>query len=200
MKSVLHTAQAESQRQAGNLHTPGPWEADPVTDPDAYFSDVNILRDDGLAVAVAVQNGDIAPHQARANAHLIAAAPDLLRAVKMMMKALKGDASVSYALTEGRRAVTKAILSDGALGAPREAVEADSDMPSKAAYQAQRQALVKAREGLRRFANFDPPRDLYETDSVMRRIAVVRAEDMICARDALAEVEAALALIGEDDG
>ena len=57
-------------------HTPGPWLAKPHD--DEFFKDVNILKDDGLACAVALAQGDITEDAAKANANLIAAAPDLL--------------------------------------------------------------------------------------------------------------------------
>lgn len=58
--------------------TPGPWVVTPKD--GGIFHDVNVCREDGLAVAVAVDNGDISPETALANAKLIAAAPDLLAA------------------------------------------------------------------------------------------------------------------------
>ncbi len=63
-------------------HTPGPWHVDPKAAEESFFEDVSILRHDGLAVAVAVHNGDIIPPEPEANARLIAAAPDLLEALK----------------------------------------------------------------------------------------------------------------------
>lgn len=59
-------------------HTPGPWHVDPKAPEESFFEDVSILRHDGLAVAVAVHNGDVLPPEPEANARLIAAAPDLL--------------------------------------------------------------------------------------------------------------------------
>lgn len=63
-------------------HTPGPWHVDPKAPEESFFEDVSILRHDGLAVAVAVHNGNILPPEPEANACLIAAAPDLLDALK----------------------------------------------------------------------------------------------------------------------
>ena len=60
-------------------HTSGPWVAKPLN--DEFFKDVNILNDDGLACAVALVQGDITEDVAKANANLIAAAPDLLAAL-----------------------------------------------------------------------------------------------------------------------
>lgn len=67
----------------GEKHTPGPWHVDP-TAPEAYYQDVNVLRHSGLAVAVALHNGDIAPAEVEANARLIAAAPALLEALQAL--------------------------------------------------------------------------------------------------------------------
>lgn len=63
-------------------HTAGPWRAVPAE--DSFFRDVNILQADGLAVGVALQNGDILPSQAERNGHLFAAAPDLYEALKTL--------------------------------------------------------------------------------------------------------------------
>lgn len=63
-------------------HTPGPWHLDTKTAVESYFDDVNVLRDDGLAVAVALHNGNIAPEETMANGKLIAAAPVMLAALK----------------------------------------------------------------------------------------------------------------------
>ncbi|TLX12106.1 hypothetical protein [Rhizobium sp. MHM7A] len=63
-------------------HTPGPWHVDPKSPEESFFEDVNVLRHDGLAIAVCVHNGDILPPEPEANARLIAAAPDLLEALK----------------------------------------------------------------------------------------------------------------------
>ena len=69
----------------GEKHTPGPWHVDP-TAPEAYYQDVNVLRHSGLAVAVALHNGDIAPAEVEANARLIAAAPDLLEVAMRILE------------------------------------------------------------------------------------------------------------------
>ena len=55
-------------------HTPLPWTAQPSD--DEYFLDCNIVRADGLAVAVALVNGDITKAEADKTGRLIAAAPD----------------------------------------------------------------------------------------------------------------------------
>ena len=68
-------------------HTPGPWHVDPKAPEESFFEDVSILRHDGLAVAVAVHNGDIIPPEPEANARLIAAAPELLLALHELLEA-----------------------------------------------------------------------------------------------------------------
>jgi len=56
-------------------HTPGPWLADVATDENECVE--LFVRRDGDAIAI---TGDIS---SRANAHLIAAAPDLLEAARL---------------------------------------------------------------------------------------------------------------------
>jgi hypothetical protein len=67
-------------------HDFGEWRAQPATDPDWPVADVNILREDGLAVAVAVQNGDITAEEALAHGRLIATAPKLLKALRGLVR------------------------------------------------------------------------------------------------------------------
>lgn len=62
-------------------HSAGPWHADPKAPEDSYFEDVNILRPNGLAVAVAVHNGNISPDEVKANAFVLAAAPEMREAL-----------------------------------------------------------------------------------------------------------------------
>lgn len=62
--------------------TEGPWHVDTKRPKNSYFEDVNILRGDGLAVAVAVHNGGIDPAEVKQAAHLIAAAPDLVKVLE----------------------------------------------------------------------------------------------------------------------
>ena len=64
-------------------HTAGEWHVDP-TAPEAFYQDVNVLRHSGLAVAVALHNGDIAPAEVAANARLIAAAPAMYEALRFL--------------------------------------------------------------------------------------------------------------------
>ncbi len=68
-------------------HTPGPWHVDPKSPEESFFEGVNILRHDGLAVAVALHNGDIFAPEHEANARLIAAAPELLLTLNELLEA-----------------------------------------------------------------------------------------------------------------
>ncbi|MGO4171605.1 hypothetical protein [Bosea sp. TAF32] len=63
-------------------HSTSPWHADPKAPEDSYFEDVSILREDGLAVGVAVHNGDISPEEVKANAFVMAAAPEMQAALR----------------------------------------------------------------------------------------------------------------------
>lgn len=64
-------------------HTRGPWHVNPKA-PESYYDDVSVLRHDGLVVAIVYCNGDISPEEVKANARLIAAAPEHLRALKQI--------------------------------------------------------------------------------------------------------------------
>ncbi len=74
-------------------HSPGPWTAQEPT--DDVFPDINITRPDGLAVGVAVVNGDITLEEAKANAAMFAASLELLAFAKAL------DASWSEAFPGG---------------------------------------------------------------------------------------------------
>lgn len=95
-------------------HTPGPWHVSPDAAEESYFQDVNILRHSGLAIAVAVHNGDIDPSEVKANAYLIAAAPNLLEALKMAAHELgkaSGESTILEVLKVGplARKIDRAI-------------------------------------------------------------------------------------------
>lgn len=66
-------------------HTAGPWKADNADD---TFGDHNITKQDGSeglsAIAAVVSNGRPA-EEVQANANLVAAAPDLLEALEIIM-------------------------------------------------------------------------------------------------------------------
>jgi prepilin-type processing-associated H-X9-DG protein len=70
-------------------HTPGPWTVDKMPACDVPFRDVNILRADGHAAAVAI-DADINEDELVANARLIAAAPDMLAALEALFVATGG--------------------------------------------------------------------------------------------------------------
>ncbi len=62
-------------------HTPGPWALYPYpTRP--YFTQVHV---NGAAIADVYASGLLKPEETTANARLIAAAPDLLAALKVLM-------------------------------------------------------------------------------------------------------------------
>jgi hypothetical protein len=84
-----------------STHTPGPWRVSNPQSPECAL----VITDD-LTIARAYV-GDKAPATANANAHLIAAAPDLLAALKYLLE-LGGDddrriaAEAAIAKAEGR--------------------------------------------------------------------------------------------------
>ncbi len=86
-------------------HTSGPWVAKPLN--DEFFKDVNILNDDGLACAVALVQGDITEDVAKANANLIAAAPDLLAALINLANSFR-NADAAIAEAKALAAINKA--------------------------------------------------------------------------------------------
>ena len=92
---------------SASKHTLGPWHADPKTPEECYFEDVNILRHDGLAVIVAVHNGDIDPATVKANAFLAAAAPEMFDALKAILSNPGGRCTAEQ-WQAGLRALTKA--------------------------------------------------------------------------------------------
>lgn len=85
-------------------HTPGPWKPDPV-DPLVVMgsdADERVVADCGHAIVM----GD---EQAVANAHLIAAAPELLAACKeFVRKCDHGEARSIRSYAEMSAAITKA--------------------------------------------------------------------------------------------
>lgn len=98
-----------------------PWIAEPL-DHDAHFEDINIVRPDGLAVAVALVNGNIHAEEAVANANLIAVAPELLKALmkaERMLVAAYGEPSdtamegvvAASVIRLARAAIAKAVQS-----------------------------------------------------------------------------------------
>lgn len=65
-----------------NKHTPGPWSVGEL-DENQF---VNVYAADGYSVAIEVQGEDLT--EAEANAHLIAAAPELLEACETALGVL----------------------------------------------------------------------------------------------------------------
>jgi len=63
-------------------HTPGPWEACKVGDYGDYDGQCLVVLGDDMRVAVTLGSDKTA----KANARLIAAAPDLLEALQVMVK------------------------------------------------------------------------------------------------------------------
>ncbi|NTF67726.1 hypothetical protein [Rhizobium rhizogenes] len=82
---VVDDAHSMTDQMKRQGYTPGPWHVDPKAPEESFFEDVNVLRKDGLAIAVCVHNGDILPPEPEANARLIAAAPELLEATRQMV-------------------------------------------------------------------------------------------------------------------
>lgn len=86
-------------------HTPGPWEKEPEAGRGAWIKGAN---DEWAALAC----GDT-DESARANAHLIAAAPDLLEALRVLLAYLPADEDAvdpqqHAALRAARAAIAKA--------------------------------------------------------------------------------------------
>lgn len=82
----------------GQEHTPGPWAAEPAD----MFGDHNIVRgdsDEALAVAAVVSNMRPAD-QVEANARLIAAAPDLLEALRSLVGNAGALAAFAYEIRQ----------------------------------------------------------------------------------------------------
>ena len=93
-------------------HTPGPWNADKATYHNGYIE--YFVRRDGDAVAI---TGDITDPETKqpseANAQLIAAAPDLLEALKWIMSECRVFCQDSMDIDDGavysaREAIAKA--------------------------------------------------------------------------------------------
>ncbi|MGV1682882.1 hypothetical protein [Sphingopyxis sp. NJF-3] len=93
-------------------HTPGPWHVDPKAAEDSFFEDVNILRHDGLAVAVCVQNDDIVPPAPEANAAFI------VRAVNSHYELLEALKACRLELDHCQRQ----LAAHGQTGAPNDSV------------------------------------------------------------------------------
>lgn len=78
--------------------TPGSWVVD---------GDYDVTTEDGTVVAWAAK-GIFEPDEITANAHLIAAAPDLLEALQNIVKTLD-EAGCEAATVEAKAAISKAL-------------------------------------------------------------------------------------------
>ena len=91
-------------------HTPGPWQIDPAEQHDTsgsrIFKVCNAKPYGGLIADVSAWWVDT--QSAEANARLIAAAPELLKALKMVVNKLEGWSYHSTAAKEGRAAIALA--------------------------------------------------------------------------------------------
>lgn len=103
------------EQKATPGHTPGPWTAETLgTLPDEWNLGDRISAA-GVVIAATIESERIDLH-AKANARLIAAAPDLLEAAKNLVKFIRtewpnhpeGDYLHGGALIEIERAITKA--------------------------------------------------------------------------------------------
>lgn len=85
-------------------HTPGPWKADPKTDWSPWPETFAIISSEGT---IAWTTSDAHRHDRNvADAHLIAAAPELLAALADMVETFKGYQGLE--LTAARAAMAKA--------------------------------------------------------------------------------------------
>ena len=89
-------------------HTPGPWIVRDIPTLDIY---VGPSCDGGAtAVAIVPTRGSIGEDEQKANARLIAAAPDLLQALSILMLETEDDLSVTHQIKQiASAAIAKAI-------------------------------------------------------------------------------------------
>jgi hypothetical protein len=85
-----------------NTHTPGPWKIEENLDQ----GNIDIRSDDIYRFYIAEVWGGMDAH--KANAHLIAAAPDLLEALEALVKQAEGHKAVGVYWDEARAAIAKA--------------------------------------------------------------------------------------------
>lgn len=96
-------------------HTPGPWKASRTPHDQDSTSEISGEKKDGNAVAYVVNhwdevegNGEDTP-ETLANAALIAAAPDLLKALESLLRQTADPDPIHPAWAESRRRATEAI-------------------------------------------------------------------------------------------
>lgn len=98
-QEALAAEQTQPPRTASSAHTPGPWEV-----ASAFIGPLHIRNQDGATLAhVGHEDFDTCA----ANARLIAAAPDLLAALQMMLDQ-HGGLEVSPTAKAARAAIAKA--------------------------------------------------------------------------------------------
>jgi len=65
-----------------SAHTPGPWEIDPDTRPGMEWNNHIVDSTGNLTICFMSHSGGLSPDRDKANARLIAAAPELLEALE----------------------------------------------------------------------------------------------------------------------
>ena len=98
-------------------HTPGPWMIDP---PIKGQESINVWEQSGIGHVAAVSTGLLPDPSAEANARLIASAPCLLEAVKLLMAIIgpkdsetwANDDEIDAAWEAGESAIAKATGKD----------------------------------------------------------------------------------------
>lgn len=90
-------------------YTAGPWQASEGYPSDIWHVDMP-SREYSVVVSRAEKDWDMAVDEVQANAHLIAAAPELLAALEDVVASTQANCSGSLAnaITAGRKAITKA--------------------------------------------------------------------------------------------
>lgn len=96
-------------------HTPGPYRAEAINSPLSTRTGFRIRRDDGggtdpvLAILYDTPDGEVSAEEARANADLFAAAPDLAAFVRQMARLVTprdADQVAEYCREHGRDPAT----------------------------------------------------------------------------------------------
>ena len=89
-------------------HTAGPWNWHEQGDANEYA----LLSNTKRWVIAFRQNGEILTGQQRANARLIAAAPELLEACQMIAQWMKSEGIAPNRLEEIEKVISKALKTD----------------------------------------------------------------------------------------
>ena len=87
-------------------HTPGPWQAVKWDDNADDVVGWSVVDSEGAMLPESEMTGDI--EEAEANARLIAAAPDLLEALKICIEVLEDSGNYPWTLEDVKEAVAKA--------------------------------------------------------------------------------------------